>query len=526
MYAHTVCPTFNTARGKDQFRVTSLLMLVAFFLLAASKLSSSIPTDLGRPEHTGGPLETAELPGHFNVPSHFRGTQDILWSCLATIFACTWVAVHPNVSGPKESQCSRFRQRLKTMFYALIAPEMMTLWAMRQRYAAARIKREYNEKYRGNGEQCISHKRRQYSQTFQVMSRRNSPCTRYMETIKEWFHSPDEEEKLWSLGHGFFIQMGGLLFVQDGGPAFVITFDKLQKLIDNNTIDLPIITKEEIFDRSKGDFLTKLLVVIQTTWFIVQCTCRWAAKLQVTELEVVTLAFAILNIITYSLWWHKPQNVQVAVPIIKKDGAPSVIVQAGSPRTWLEDKIAEGGEGVEGWVPWLILVALLVPVKLLQGMFTPLGEMAVNNRVPEGSTQVPMFYADHDIVKESQIILPFLCISVIFGALHLIPWFSGSFPTPTERLIWQLGSIVITAEPLPVAIGLGLAQLTEGHRLGAVIRMMMDAFAMSLGSLAFTGLPLYVLARLALLTLAFSTLRSLPTEAFKDIAWSSLVPHV
>ncbi|KAF9441202.1 hypothetical protein P691DRAFT_856318, partial [Macrolepiota fuliginosa MF-IS2] len=35
-----------------------------------------------------------------------RATQDIIWSCLATIFACAQVAVHPNISEPRVSMAA------------------------------------------------------------------------------------------------------------------------------------------------------------------------------------------------------------------------------------------------------------------------------------------------------------------------------------------------------------------------------------------------------------------------------------
>ncbi|KAF9444793.1 hypothetical protein P691DRAFT_834480 [Macrolepiota fuliginosa MF-IS2] len=411
-------------------------------------------------------------------PGTTRSTQDIIWSCLATIFACTWVAVHPNIPGPRESQWRRFRRRASTMFYAVIAPELVTLWAMRQRYAAGRIKREFNRKYYGN----------------------------------------EDEEKMWTLSHGFFIQMGGFLFIQDGRTAF--------GLIDKGTIEFPTITEEDILDKSKGDFLTKLLVVTQTSWFIAQCIVRWAAKLTVTELEVVTLAFAILNIITYTLWWQKPQNVQAAILIPKKSNAPPLeIPEPEEHESWLHRQIRQGGQGSAGWLPWMILVSLLIPVKFLSGLFIPLGEMATDDQVPTGSTSVPTFYADHDITDELGVILPSLGMSVVFGALHLIPW-NSEFPTDMEKLLWHVCSAVIAIEPLPGAIGFGLYKLTDGHPVGVVIKAVMDAMAMSLGSLAFIGLPLYVLARLTLLILAFSTLRSLHGDALTDIAWSSFVPHI
>lgn len=68
-------------------------------------------------------------------------------------------------------------------------------------------------------------------------------------------------------------------------------------------------------DKSKRDFLSKLVVVLQTSWFVVQCFARWRSDLPLAELEVSTLAFAILNATVYGIWWNKPQGVLVAIKI-------------------------------------------------------------------------------------------------------------------------------------------------------------------------------------------------------------------
>ncbi|THV01573.1 hypothetical protein K435DRAFT_616207, partial [Dendrothele bispora CBS 962.96] len=68
------------------------------------------------------------------------------------------------------------------------------------------------------------------------------------------------------------------------------------------------ITEDEITAKSKTDFLTKFIAVGQTTWFTVQCITRVTEGLVVTNLEIVTVAFAFLNIATYFLWWNKPQR--------------------------------------------------------------------------------------------------------------------------------------------------------------------------------------------------------------------------
>ena len=60
------------------------------------------------------------------------------------------------------------------------------------------------------------------------------------------------------------------------------------------------ITEDDIKDRSKGDFLTKLIAILQTTWFILQCIARGQQGLALTELELVMSALASLDAITYA----------------------------------------------------------------------------------------------------------------------------------------------------------------------------------------------------------------------------------
>ncbi|KAF9499243.1 hypothetical protein BDN71DRAFT_1360967, partial [Pleurotus eryngii] len=62
---------------------------------------------------------------------------------------------------------------------------------------------------------------------------------------------------------------------------------------------------EEIQDESKGDALAKY----QVAWFILQLLARFASHLAVTELKVVTLSYASINVLMYFFWWDKPLDV-------------------------------------------------------------------------------------------------------------------------------------------------------------------------------------------------------------------------
>ena len=76
-------------------------------------------------------------------PADQRTMWDILWSCLATIFACSWVSVHPNIPAPNEPLWRIFLRRLELMFWAVFGPEMIITWALRQWWGASRLEKLY-----------------------------------------------------------------------------------------------------------------------------------------------------------------------------------------------------------------------------------------------------------------------------------------------------------------------------------------------------------------------------------------------
>ena len=131
--------------------------------------------------------------------------------------------------------------------------------------------------------------------------------------------------KCWTMKHGHLLVMGGY---QLGNGDFeeneesrleVLTVDRFKELIEENpNFEFPRITVPEINDYSKGDGLSKLLAILQVSWFIIQCLARHFQGLALTELELVTLAMASLNAITYGFWWNKPLSVAGPVVYVKE----------------------------------------------------------------------------------------------------------------------------------------------------------------------------------------------------------------
>ena len=71
-----------------------------------------------------------------------RSVWSIVWSCLTTIILCTWVAMHPNVPSQGEGIFAQLARRIKLMGVALLCPEFIIMWAIRQWLVARSIAAE------------------------------------------------------------------------------------------------------------------------------------------------------------------------------------------------------------------------------------------------------------------------------------------------------------------------------------------------------------------------------------------------
>jgi len=95
----------------------------------------------------------------------------------------------------------------------------------------------------------------------------------------------------------------------------VLTLERFKQLVKDTNVEFPVISAAEIEDKSKGDALSKLIAIVQTLWFILQCISRGTQHLALTEFELVTLALASLSAITYMFWWNKPLGIKQPVRV-------------------------------------------------------------------------------------------------------------------------------------------------------------------------------------------------------------------
>ncbi|KAF8641737.1 hypothetical protein AX16_009814 [Volvariella volvacea WC 439] len=439
-------------------------------------------------------------------PTRTRTIFDILYSCIGVTLLCTYISIHHNIPDQNDPWAQVTWLKLRTTFYALIAPEMVILWAIRQRIMAGRIAKE-------------------------------------------------NKHRRWTRTHGFFVQMGGLMqrVEVDGEVTYRVAglTTEDDKDFDWSSIKIPQIPEKEIKDHGKGDILAKTIVVIQTTWFVAQCIARHAQGLVLTEIELVTLAFATLNVITYGLWWDKPLNIEYPIyfdengnrvdgPLATHDELEDGEVQMGQDETWYGRTWRSVKGTVAGWDEstwegvgrgWGESIARRGVVKTMWRrvivapflvVFAPLWGMMTDVSIENKPTSAHSFYAAamnlHDRLLAT---ISGSAIGVVFGAIHLIGW-NFQFPTTTEQWLWRASSLILTIVPFLLVLTSALALAPKRLRVESLEYVVL-AFAYPC---LFLGPPLYFAARFVLLFLAFFTLRSLPDSAYQNVRWTEFIPHI
>ncbi|KAF7369966.1 hypothetical protein MSAN_00626400 [Mycena sanguinolenta] len=328
-----------------------LLILIAVHLVSRD----SIATPLSHP------LDARAATDSCDDINNCRTLFSIVWGCLTTIFACTWVSVHPNVPPPGQSWLQLFWRRLKMMLVGIIAPELMVGFASKQFFGSRGLSKQYKM----------------------------------------------------STTHEMFVCMGG--FVSSSGHP-IMTRAQLEDPVLGSEFQEAIrnINEGDIIDKSKGDALSKSVALLQGSWFILQCLARAHQHLAITQLEVATLAFAVVNIFIWLLWWNKPLDVQRPIVV----GPPT---QPGTETGTLPVQLSR-------WT------------RILAAMFG----YSEDEYHPPSSVSVPSFWSIPNQSKhEAGTVVLLSLVGTMFGAIHCAAW-NAVFPTFREMWIWRTSSLLIT----------------------------------------------------------------------------------
>ena len=369
-------------------------------------------------------------------------------------------------------------------------------------------------------------------------------------------------DQQWSMMHGFFIVMGGFHLFKDGSEESDSQRksqeddDPLHPLLANDLtrddISFTMPTLAEIEDRGKSDWLAKSLVLLQTSWFVVQCIARAIEHLPVTHLEIVTVAYAVMNLVIYAFWWDKPLNVGRPVRVFRKSDSRATdngieVHGAGKsePRATdngieapdvkeSEPRVADNGIEVHGSGESEPKATQPPAKEPISGVRESAWNAIANRSVKmikiiasardesvdlSRKDRVPRFWADsgrQDVNTADGIVLT---VGVCFGAIHCIAWFF-SIPTHVEMLMWQISCVTMTVFPFCMVVVWFLA-LSVG-----IVDFDVAAGSVGIYILILSTFLLYLLARAATLVLAFTSLRGLPAGAYETVHWTTFIPHI
>ncbi|KAG2104325.1 uncharacterized protein F5147DRAFT_264351 [Suillus discolor] len=467
----------------------------------------------------------------FKAPSFTTRTLwTIIFSSILTLFACIYSAIHPNIPSPKHrGYPSILWRQLGMMIMALIAPELIVAWAMRQYLSADQVTRQFKdsgypdvrpesevkESAPGTENRFLSNVLLAFIRLFFLLAKGVlfvlvslchvlcAPARWVARWIKPGKSESDLEDYTWTQTHSFFVLMGGFMLYKDRKPHRTLEPKHILILIRQRCIDVPTLTADRIDDKSKGNAISKAVVVLQVAWFVMQLITRAIYHLEITQLEVGALAFAVLNFLTYAAWWYKPLDVQCPHPVRLKSTNSKSTSTNSNPTTAPECYI--GDIEKDKTHQFKILAPVLRPILELMGF----------PGIPTSrELQVPTFDGSIKLGNVDRIVLVLagLLMATIFGGIHGMAWFFA-FPTYQERVLWRMSVVAITGTPW---FALLTAPLLAALDTPLLIFIVLYALC----------IMLYITARAVLLVLMFTTLHDLPPDAYRAVLWISLVPHL
>jgi hypothetical protein len=266
---------------------------------------------------------------------------------------------------------------------------------------------------------------------------------------------------------------------------------------ENNKSTIPLIdliahiSEADIVDKSAGDGLSKSIAMVQVVWFVAQLIGRTAAQITITELEVITAGYAVMNLGIYILWWSKPLlvNQQIVLYSRVQDATRLYAPNIAHRNRRSTGELLRGTRA-------LIFGRLYRPVDKV-------GLLWAGSRSESGIS--------------GPVLSPvFMMLALVFGLIHAAAWNSHFLSLP-EMWLWRSTSAAITLMPsLSIYIplfGALLPKWTRGGHIG--VYCMYNVIP-----------PLYIICRIVLLVLPLIQLRALPPDAFLVVPWSTFIPHI
>jgi hypothetical protein len=472
--------------------MASYLLSLAFVATVAA--TAADPTIDGDPDGKQGWYST-----------NFRGTLDIIWPCLLTVFLCCWNAVHPDIQHPDSKWWQRYADRSIGLILGAVAPEIFVYLAFQERFWARKNARDMVAKV---------------------------------------------GQENWSITHAFYANMGGFAVDVEPEDLEVASSCRLGYLSETSIAQQfelghirqgTWITAKEICDKGKADSLVKGLTIVQILWLFIQSVARLIQHLPLTTLELGTLAYVPCSLLIYYLWWDKPYEINVPTSL-RLD--PQVLSEdCGSISSLSAERISINiSQERRCEVPFH---AETNSIDTVQKHETTGSSVAESSSMEFNKVDI-YHYKIYTLLQKSleaneghfetkTHLFTMTAVFLVVGAIHISAWNFG-FATPLEQTLWRVCSLIITFSIPLCWLNLSVIWTVTDQWSGRWWHRHEDPD----GSLTWRGrwthkwirmatyllIMVYTLARIFLVVEVFLSLRATPKAAYKTPEWSNIVPHV
>lgn len=448
-----------------------------------------------------------------NVTTNFvsspdsRGTLDILWSCLFTIIACTWTIQHLNVPEERNGTdpgwigdikwgLKRTWASAKWMIVTMLAPELVLSKAWEDLVVAQSDLKALQKLAGEDGtEWTVTHSLFANMGGFIIRGNTGQELQALDKIHNESTPLPgpsvtDEREQITKAPSSASSRQTAVPrdqthALRHHNPFHLTAASILQLRTSRQLPKMPLISADDINDKSKTDSFARVVSVAQITWIVVQVLARVAKRLAVSQLEIAVVAFSSCAIMIYILQWKKPKSVLVPYTVLKFSGPIPVEIAR-------EESDIRGGSNFRIFFGETEYVWHSLP--------------QTNGRpIPNDVTPEHLAQADDNF---HYFLLGLGLGSSLFGGIHVAAW-NFTFPSKVELILWRVASIYCT-----VFFILFLVLLTIPDRF----QWFEDQMTKLVSSL-------YVLARVFMVVEMFRTLCFLPPDAYTS-TWATNIPHL
>ena len=222
-----------------------------------------------------------------------RSSWDILWTCLSTIIACTWTALHVPV--PRRDRTEIVSNVLKVVAWicTILAPEFMAGIAAEELWQA-----------RSTVARCNA--------AFRVA---NSEPDSVNISLSEGSPVKVQSDGRWGTIQGYCVGMNGVLLQTKDDWIYPVHTRNVVPLIEAGIIKPSYLRAGNIKDRAKADSFTKGFTLLQSFWVTTNIIARRAYDLPITAIEIATVAYVACAAATYIIWWNKPKDMVTPITI-------------------------------------------------------------------------------------------------------------------------------------------------------------------------------------------------------------------